>query len=543
MGEVVVVLPWVIARRTMNRGDLCLPPLLHEGRRMVRMDALLLVACIAAAACSSSSLPPSSSSSSSSVDDADPAGFLRLAEGTQRLHTVLQAEQTLFDRAAEQPLTADERERALGLFADVLDHAVALDAVAGRHLHAWKNDPLPTRSSSVRHLVLGFAAYVEKLALGLSLVDLALNKPQFEKLFDEGSTTSGIPAGAWKRLKWNVVHLEEVARVLAAHQIVKVARPVNDQLRSERGWQVVLERLDERYAAVKETLQTRSVKLFGGNSVDIGRDLAHAAWFPLQAGAAEWMGDTRVHRHTMLVSAAQVQEAVARSEPGDVIVERRNWYLSNVGLPGFWPHAALWLGSPDELARWAADPAVEQAFGGPLIKYLEKTHGEAWKNYISNDHEGNPRRILEAISEGVVFSPAEESIRADYVAAMRPQRSKLEKARAIERAFSYAGRPYDFDFDFYTDSKLVCSELVWKAWEPRQGQQGIVLGLEKVVGRMALGPNAIVRAYDEQRGTPGEQFTFGWFLDGSERQGAAAFADEATFRASWKRPKWDVVQQ
>jgi hypothetical protein len=238
-----------------------------------------------------------------------------------------------------------------------------------------------------------------------------------------------------------------------------------------------------------------------------------------------------------------VKEAVARSEPGDVVVERRNWYLSNIGLPGFWPHAALWVGSPDELTAWSRDPDVDAAFGGSFVAHLQRLYPKAWAAFTTVDHEGNPRRIVEAISEGVVFNAAEESIRADYVAAMRPVRSRLEKAKAIERAFFYFGRPYDFDFDFYTDESLVCSELVFKSWEPRVGQQGLQLGLEKVVGRMTLGPNSVVRLFDQQRGTPQEQLAFAWFLDGREREGRAVFADEAAFRASWRRPKWDIVQK
>jgi hypothetical protein len=119
----------------------------------------------------------------------------------------------------------------------------------------------------------------------------------------------------------------------------------------------------------------------------------------------------------------------------------------------------------------------------------------------------------------------------------------LEKAKAIERAFSYCGRPYDFDFDFYTDSSLVCSELVFKSYEPRADVEGVTLGLEKVVGRMTLGPNSIVRTFDQQLGTPQEQLSFVWFLDGRETAHTAAFADVDAFRASWRRPKWDIVQR
>ena len=60
---------------------------------------------------------------------------------------------------------------------------------------------------------------------------------------------------------------------------------------------------------------------------------------------------------------------------------------------------------------------------------------------------------------------------------------------------------------------------------------------------MTLGPNTIVRLFDETQGTPAQQLDFVFFLDGSEQQRAAVFADAAAFRGSHKRPKWDVLQR
>jgi hypothetical protein len=475
----------------------------------------------------------------------DDAVLLRRTAGqTNRLRAAIAARQALFARDKTTPLGADERLEATTLFADVLDHIHLLDGVGRAHFAAWKRDPLPQQRTQAQHFQLGFLTYLEKLTLGLALVEQTLNKPQFEKLLDEGSPELGIPAGIYSQLKWNVVHVERVAKILGAHQFHKLIASARAELLGDPLWGFVHARIDERYDEARATLTRRAPKLFGGNAADIGLDLAHAAWFPVQANTAEWLGDTKVRRKaTMLIAAPQVDEAIGKSEPGDIIVERRNWYLSNVGLPGFWPHAALWVGSPAELAAWADDDDVKAAFGGSLPAHLESRFPAAWQAFTTPDHEGHSRRVLEAISEGVVFNSAEESIHADYVAALRPRRSKVERARALVHAFAYFGRPYDFDFDFFTDTSLVCSELVVKAYEPRADFTGLSFSLERVVGRMTLGPNSIVRTFDAQHGTDDAQLDFVYFLDGQEKSRRAVFADEAALRASWRRPKWDVAQK
>jgi hypothetical protein len=123
---------------------------------------------------------------------------------------------------------------------------------------------------------------------------------------------------------------------------------------------------------------------------------------------------------------------------------------------------------------------------------------------------------------------------------LRPRLPLVERAQALTRAFHYMGRPYDFHFDFQTDSALVCTELVYKAYEPAPGLRGLRLKLEEIVGRTAIPANGFARQYDEEKGA---QFDLVLFLDGQERPGQAVEASAEEFRRSWRRPKWHVLVQ
>lgn len=184
-----------------------------------------------------------------------------------------------------------------------------------------------------------------------------------------------------------------------------------------------------------------------------------------------------------------------------------------------------------------------RAYPATFMGTLARDHPAALAAYRAQEAGAHPMRLIEAMSEGVVFTSAEHSFAADYAAALRPRLSKLEIARAIERAFSYHRRPYDFDFDFATDRSLVCSELVYKAYEPRAGVRGLRWSLVEVLGRQTLPPNAMIAQLDAEQGRPGQQLEMVWFLDGREKTRSADWSSAEVLRQSHRRPKWDVAQK
>jgi hypothetical protein len=462
------------------------------------------------------------------------------------LSKFIETQKSLWERGPERALSPDERRLSMQIFDRLLDYQLLLDGMSQFHQDFWYLDVFSDPTRHARHFLLGFHSYCHQLALGLRFIEKTINKPQFEVLFDEGSEDVGVFQGAYSRLKWNVVHVENIAKVFAAHQYHKLmSYTCYRKFGEDPLLPFILEDVERAYQEAKERLSQDGTKLFSGNALDMLRDGLYSAWFPIQTEIARFFGHTKVKRiGAGLISEAQIKEATALSQPGDIIVERRNWYLSNIGLPGFWPHAALWLGSPEEFcAFFDRDEEVTYFYQKPFSQILKEKYPAAWKSYTTPDDNNDARRIIEAIGEGVVFTSAEHSLCCDYAAAMRPKISKVEIARAIEHAFHYAGRQYDFDFDIHSDRSIFCSELIYKSYEPRHSYGGVRFGLIDLLGRTTLPPNQIITQFDEEFESENRQLDFVWFLDGREKDEAAFFNDVESLRASHKRTKWDISQE
>ena len=268
-------------------------------------------------------------------------------------------------------------------------------------------------------------------------------------------------------------------------------------------------------------------------------------WYPVQKKAAEVLGDTRVRRVGRYLIDEPLREHVDQlMDPGDILLSRKNWYLSNVGLPGFWPHALLYLGAPSKLEAYFDVPEVSVWLleagidGGTLAEAIALAHPDAWAVYQALDH-GEPHRVIEAVSEGVVVSTLGHCA-GDYFAALRPKLGKVAKAKAIWRAFQHYGRPYDFDFDFATDHAVVCTELVWRSYRPEQGGQGVDFELQTIAGRTTLPAHAIAAHYAAH---PGESLEFVAFVDAREKEGRAFLSTEEAFRGTVARSQFDVFQE
>lgn len=485
------------------------------------MNSLLLLAALACAASASST----STDRGTVLKTAAAAESVRLyREGLASVNAFAAGRPELFPpvkAGAARLLSADERDEARAAWKALFEYVLALDSLGRRHADWWKR-----KGADRADALLVFAgAYLASYRAALDFLDRAENEPALHALLDEPAPDTGLPAGSFARFKFRFLNVARAAEFTAL-QAQLAAFP-------SASFPALKAAVDEDARRVlTHGVAGRGPELTARNGLKIVQSAGFAAWFPVQTGVSEWMGDTKVLRPgRSLVSAAQIAALTARLEPGDILLERREWYLSNVGLPGYWPHAALYVGTPEQRRAY---------FGADFEARLSSRAPAAYALSLGAEH-GHPFRVVEAISEGVSFTTMEHSADADAVAALRPRLSKTEKAEAVLRAFAYQGRPYDFNFDFGTDAALVCTELVFKCYEPSKERSGLKLPVERMLGRFATPANLVAKLFDQEYGSPSAQLDFVAFLDGSERQGAAVESTVEAFRASWRRPKWHII--
>jgi hypothetical protein len=455
---------------------------------------------------------------------------------TKRLETL----EPRLANAKTGELSGEEREELREAWWQVFDPILAIDQLKSRYAGWYGLDYLKHARLHARGFALSFAALCAQVDAGLRLLTALDKKQLLPVLFDEAMPQVGLPARTFSGLRQHLGRARDLLLVPLGNEWYE--RWISPHLTLDPPLTPLVKMLEPlRRSALSRVLTPTSKGV--ENKLDVIKSVLFERWFPLQKNFATWAGDTRVAEpDRRLISDVQLADFKAKLEPGDIILERRNWYISNIGLPGFWPHAALFIGSQAQiLTALAEDPEVKGTFGD-LGAHLAGRYPKAWASFAERDHAGHEHCVIEAVSEGVSSASLEHSCAADYVAALRPRVSPLMRARAIERSLGYWGRPYDFNFDFATDDQVVCSELVVKAYESGVGRPGLTVPYVELVGRRAVPPTEIARHFRDHLGKPEQQLDFVYFLEGREREHEAVVANAEALASTCERPKWDIVQ-
>ncbi len=381
----------------------------------------------------------------------------------------------------------------------------------------------------VRCFLVGYGAGATVMRASTLFVTTYGKEPTVRRKLNEPDAACGIRAGEFDRIydavanDRNAETFQEMAGYFHAER--DGWRRENVFALDQMAW--IEGRIDRAVADVEARGFDRSRAQWERVVKRVGSDV-YAPVYDVQSVVSTLIGDTRIVKRPPFIAHAQVKAMQSQLQPGDILLERRNWYASNAFLPGFWPHAAIYIGTPDDLHKLGLiGPRGSGGFrsDNPAIQqHLDQ--------YLTLADDGEVHTVLESVSEGVIFNSLTESMGADYVAVLRPRLTDAQKAQAIARAFAHVGKPYDFEFDFFSSDKLVCTELVYRSYE------GLIdFDLVKIMGRDTLPAMEICKKFAGERGRPDRQLDFVMFLDALPQQGTAKLATVDDFIASGRRPR------
>jgi len=430
--------------------------------------------------------------------------------------------------------TPEKINELKALFAKVVDHIIILDQLTEEYKYFYQINYLKYPELNIKAFVIGYTSYIYKYKTTLDIAKKIGNNNFVEIQLNEVLPGLGI-SKTYMILKNKLYYPSTSIKINTGSQYLEYAKrrhKVDNQI-SE-----LIERdLDIYYSFLWEIRSTSKIKLDG--IFDTFEINTMEQWLPVQKRISSVIGDTEFKpNQNSMISIEEIQKL--KLEPGDIIFQRRNWHMSNIGMPGFWTHAAIYLGTLDVLDEYFKQEA-EELFGIDVSEYLKINYPKFYEDKLRVSEKGYNYTTIEGKAEGIIMLPLEVSANSDYLAVIRPKLSKKDKLKALTYTFDNYLKPYDYNFDFSTEDTLVCSELVYKAYIPSTDKEGLSYDLEKLAGRWILAPNDMVRAFDMNFGTSKEQNEFILFIDSYLDSDIIEYKGLEEFRESWKRPKYELM--
>jgi len=210
----------------------------------------------------------------------------------------------------------------------------------------------------------------------------------------------------------------------------------------------------------------RKVGFLGGVTEDTlsGLERHGVSLFSMVFGNAVGLVETRKGK---LYHKRPIREQLTGTlQAGDVLLEKTPFRLTDKLIPGYWGHAAVWIGTEKELRELGI-------WDNPLVK-----------RYHDKIQQG--RGVVEALRSGVEINPLEQFMNIDSIGILRKQNiSRDDRIRVILQSLRQVGKPYDFNFDVESKERVYCSKLVYLTYS------GVEWPTKKSLGRTTFTPDDV----------------------------------------------------
>jgi len=355
--------------------------------------------------------------------------------------------------ARGEPLSGGDLRRLNQGASRLLEQRHALLQTASEY-ECWLDDPIPGDAPAARAQVAGIAMSLSAALIlydnYLTAIGLYRATPFLRQHLNRQDSGFAIPPGELNRISASFSSPINRARVRRAlgwyEQNGKVLGESTEQ--------------GERYLAglIGQSLSYNIVRrlrpvgyaqnlmgFFGVLSVDTLNQMKNEGvnFSSMVFGNAVGLIETR--RGKLDGDAAVLERLNGGVQAGDILLEKTPFRLTDAFIPGHWGHAAVWVGSEQELRDLGL-----------------------WEHPVVRPHQARIREgrgVVEALRGGVTMNSLEHFINVDDLAVLRHETMTAEQRReVILQTLRQVGKAYDFNFDVESTDRIVCSELVYHAY-------------------------------------------------------------------------------
>ena len=391
---------------------------------------------------------------------AEETAFRALAEEALglRAETIKIGKRILAGQEAKVPLRGDDLALLnqgltlhLGLRSRLLSVAEAHEGWIGLKAEELQRAGL-TPDLQRQGVALSLAAALVLYDNYLLAVSLFEGDSKLRRLLNESDPAYAIRRAELEKVTRNydsISHRERVRRAIKFYE--KSAPELKQAAQSDNGLNYVITLIEQSPSSsmVKRWsplyVVSRKLGFFGAATGDTlsGLERKGVTLFSMVFGNAVGLVETR--RGKLLRQEGVTAQVHAGLRSGDILLEKTPFRLTDKLIPGYWGHAAVWVGSVEELKELGI-----------------------WDDPIVIPHQAeirDGRRVVEALRSGVEINPLESFMNIDSLGVMR--RSAVDRtaqARVVLQALRQIGKPYDFNFDVESKERVYCSKLVYLAY-------------------------------------------------------------------------------
>lgn len=322
-------------------------------------------------------------------------------------------------------------------------------------------------SFGAKVFAVGFLAALTLKRAGFFIIEIAQSCKVIRKKLDQAEVSFGLERKSFASLYKS---LTSPAHSIAFHEALRFYKTkrftIEDTLDGIEFYDKIVKNISEEYAKLDYkkrvvAMQRLYYRLFSLHRRSFsGYAKVMFQLFKISGSHIAELKQPHIAKQHKDVCDLVIQSTRLELQPGDVIITRHHDALSNLFLPGYWPHGAFYVGNAEQrLALGCKD--VSTGFD-----------------------------IVEAKKDGVKKRLLDETLHVDEFVVLRCIADKDKIKHAVDRAISEVGKGYDFVFDFSDTERLVCTEVVYRAYEPA----GVVsFILSEKAGRMCLPAESLIK--------------------------------------------------